>query len=120
MDPDQDRPRVPRPRADGEDTGDAWFPVVPAPRTAPTLERLPGQVATLAERPAVPPTPPTPATPAVAPVPVPHRSADLAVRDAGLPGVLRSWGRAVARLVHAAVDGVRSVVGLLLAAPASR
>ncbi|GLZ46651.1 hypothetical protein Acsp06_28360 [Actinomycetospora sp. NBRC 106375] len=111
MDPDQDRPWVPRPRAGGEDTGDAWFPVVPAPRAAPTLEQMPGRVATLTER---------PAAPTAAVVPVAPRSAALAVRDAGLPGLLSSWRRAVVRLVGAAVDGFRSVIGLLVAAPASR
>ncbi|MHC1561779.1 hypothetical protein ACR9E3_22685 [Actinomycetospora sp. C-140] len=113
MDPDQDRPWVPRPREGGEDTGDAWFPVVPAPRAAPVLEQLPGRVATLAERPAAA------SAPTAAPVPVAPRSTALAVRDAGVPGLLLAWRRAAVRLVRAAVDGVRSVIGLLVAAPGS-
>jgi len=110
MDPDQDRPpRVPQPRVGGGEPGE-WCPLVPAPRVAPALETLPGRVATLADRPAPP----------AALVPVPRRATAVAtaVRDAGLPGVLRSWGRAVAQAVHAAVDGVRSLLAALAPAPA--
>jgi hypothetical protein len=115
MDPDQDRPpRVPPPRQGG-DTGGGWYPVVPAPRVAPALERLPGRVATLPDRPVE-----TPAPPSAALVPVTRRSAAVAVPDAWLPGVLRSWAGAVVRLVHAALDGVRSLLGALIPAPTSR
>jgi len=54
---------------------------------------------------------PTPST-ALVPAPV--------APDAGLPALLRTWGRAVTRAVHAAVDGVRSLVDALVPAPAPR
>jgi hypothetical protein len=114
MDPDHDLPPwVPSPRQGGGEPGGGWFPVVPAPRVAPALERLPGRVATL-EAPA------PERAPSAALVPVPHHSAAVAVRDGGVPGVLLAWGRTVARLVQAAVDGVRSLLGALVPAPASR
>jgi hypothetical protein len=111
MDPDQHPPRrVPAPRDGGRelggDGGDAWYPSVPAPRVAPELERLPGGVATT-ERP----------EPSAALVLVPRPTA-LAATDAGVSGLLRAWGRAVARTLHAAVDGVRTVLGALVATPA--
>jgi hypothetical protein len=110
MDPDQHPPRrVPAPRDGGRDLGgdggDAWYPCVPAPRVAPDLERLPAAVATI-ERP----------EPSAALVLVPRS----AVTDAGVTGLLRAWGRAVARAVHAAVDGVRTVLGALVPTPAAR
>jgi hypothetical protein len=118
MDPDHDQPPwVPQPRAGGGEPGGGWFPLVPAPRVAPDLERMPGRVATLdapAERSAGSTAPSTEL------VPVPRRSDAVAVRDAGVPGLLRAWGRTVARLVHAAVDGVRSLLDALVPAPASR
>jgi hypothetical protein len=118
MDPDQDRPPwVPSPRTDGGDTGGGFYPVVPAPRVAPALERLPGRVATLAERPVD-----TATAPSTALVPVARRSTGATpvpgVPD--VPGVLCTWARAVSRLVHAAVDGVRSLVDALVPAPAPR
>lgn len=116
MDPDHGRPpRVPRPRESGGDTGGAWYPAVPAPRGAPALERIRTRVATLADRPVG-----TPAAPATTLVPVARRCAAVAVPQTALPGVLCSWGRAVARLVHAAVDGVGSLVRALVPAPVSR
>jgi hypothetical protein len=117
MDPDHDLPPwVPRPREGGDEPGGGWFPVVPAPRVAPELERLPGRVATLD----VPAPAARTAVPSAELVPVADRSGAVTVRDAGIPGLLRGWGRAVARLVQAAVDGVRSVLGALVPAPASR
>jgi hypothetical protein len=116
MDPEQDRPPwVPSPRVDGGDVGGGFHPVVPAPRDAPALEQLSGRVATLAERPVG-----LASRPSAALVPVPRRTTAMAVHDAGLPGVLRSWARAVTRLVHAAVDGVRSLLDALAPAPAPR
>ncbi|MEJ2886558.1 hypothetical protein [Actinomycetospora aeridis] len=111
MDPHQD-PWVPAPRhGDRTDIraaggGDPWSPTVPFPRVAPAVERLPDHVVT-----------PVPST---ALVPVPRRSAALVVRETETPGLLRSCARAFARLVHVTVDGVRSFVALLAAAPASR
>ena len=103
MDPDQD-PRVPAPRDGGRDTaedgGYPFLPYVPAPRVAPALERL--------DRVATPPSPWT----ARVPVPV--------VRDPEVPGLLRTWGRAVTRAVHVAVDGVRSLFDALVPTPAHR
>jgi len=108
MDAHQD-PWVPAPRsgdrADVRAGGDPWSPTVPFPRVAPAVERLPGPVVT---------------APSTALVPVPPRSAALAARDTPAPGLLHSCARAVARAVHATVDGVRSLVALLAAAPASR
>jgi hypothetical protein len=114
MDPDQHPPRrVPAPRDGGRerggDGGDAWFPFVPGPRVAPDLERLSGAIATI-ERP----------EPSTALVLVPRPAPALATPDAGVPGLLRSWGRAVARAVHAAVDGVRTLLGALVPTPAAR
>jgi hypothetical protein len=101
MEPDQD-PRVPAPRDGGretaEDGGYPFLPFVPAPRVAPPIERMP-VTAPL----------PTPSTPLVPVDP-----------DAGLPALLRTWGRAVTRAVHAAVDGVRSLFDALVPAPAPR
>jgi hypothetical protein len=114
MDPDHDLPPwVPSPREGGGEPGGGWFPVVPAPRVAPALERLPGRVATLEA-----PAPERVISAAL--VPVPHRCTAVTVRDVGAPGVLRVWGRTVARLVVAAVDGVRSLLGALVPAPAPR
>jgi hypothetical protein len=114
MDPDHDQPPwVPQPRTGGGEPGGGWFPLVPAPRVAPDLERMTGRVATLdapAERSAA----------STELVPVPRRSGAVALRDTGVPGLLRAWGRTVARLVHAAVDGVRSLLDALAPAPASR
>jgi hypothetical protein len=42
------------------------------------------------------------------------------VTEAGVSGVLRAWGRAVARTLSAAVDGVRAVLGALVPTPAAR
>ncbi|MFC5141722.1 hypothetical protein ACFPK1_26030 [Actinomycetospora rhizophila] len=107
MDAPQD-PWVPAPRDGGRADiraggagGDPWSPTVPFPRVAPAAERLPERVAP-------------------APVPAPRRSAAPAVCDTGTPGLWRTCARAVARLVHVTVDGVRSLVALLAAAPASR
>jgi hypothetical protein len=101
MEPDQD-PRVPAPRDGGretaEDGGYPFLPFVPAPRVAPWIERMPVAAAL-----------PTPST---APAPV--------APGAGLPVLLRVWGRAVTRAVHAAVDGVRSLFDALVPAPAPR
>jgi hypothetical protein len=110
MDPDQHPPRrVPAPRDGGRelggDGGDAWCPFVPAPRVAPEPECLPGAVATI-ERP----------EPSAALVLVPRP----AVTDAGVSGLLRAWGRALARALSAAVDGVRAVLGALVPTPAPR
>lgn len=114
MDPDQDRPPwVPSPRRNGDDTG-GGRPLVPAPRAVPAIERLSGPVA-LAERPVH-----TTAAPSTAALGAVRHPAAVAVPDAGVTGVLRSWGRAVARLVHAAVDGVRALVGAAAPAPVSR
>jgi len=112
MDPDQHPPRgVPAPRDGGRelrgDGGEAWFPFVPRPRVAPDLERLPVAVVTT-ERP----------QPSTALVLVPRPA--LAVSAPGVSGLLRTWGRAVARSVHAAVDGVRTLLGALLPTPAAR
>jgi hypothetical protein len=105
MDPDQD-PRVPAPRDGGreiaEDGGYPFLPFVPAPRVAPALERLTGPV-----------TPPA-RVPSAALVPVP------VVRDDGLPGLLRTWGRVATRAVHVAVDGLRSLFDALVPTPAPR
>jgi hypothetical protein len=65
-------------------------------------------VATLADRQAPP----------AALVPVPRHAIAVAVPDAGLPGVLRTWGRAMVHAVQAAVDGVRSLLAALAPAPA--
>jgi hypothetical protein len=101
MEPDQD-PRVPAPRDGGretaEDGGYPFLPFVPAPRVAPWIERMPV-------------TAPLP-TPSTAPAPV--------TPGAGLPALLRVWGRAVTRAVHAAVSGVRSLLDALVPAPAPR
>ena len=101
-------PWVPAPRdgarADVRAGGDPWSPTIPFPRVAPAVERLPERA-------------PAPST---ALVPVPRRSAALAVRDTATPGLLQTCVRAVARCVHVTVDGVRSLVALLGAAPASR
>jgi hypothetical protein len=101
MEPDQD-PRVPAPRDGGretaEDGGYPFLPFVPAPRVAPWVERMPV-------------TAPLP-TPSTAPAPV--------APGAGLPALLRVWGRAVTRTVHAAVDGVRSLFDALVPTPAPR
>jgi hypothetical protein len=115
MDPDQHPPgRVPAPRDGGRepggDGGEAWFPFVPGPRVAPELECLPATVAVPIPR----------REPSAALVLRPRRVPALPVPDAGLPGVLRSWGRAVSRAVHAAVDGVRAVLGALVPTPAAR
>ena len=114
MDPDQHPPRrVPAPRDGGRrrgaDGGDAWHPVVPGPRVAPDLERLPLGIAT-AERPA----------PSAALVPVPRPAAARTVPDGGVSGLLRSCGRVVARAVHAAVDRVWTLLGALVPAPTAR
>ena len=114
MDPDQHPPRrVPPPRDGGRDLGgdggDGWYPFVPAPRVAPDLERLRAVAATPAARP----------KPSTALVLVP-RPAVLPGSDAGVTGLLRAWGRAVARAVHAAVDSVRTVLGALVPTPAAR
>ena len=114
MDPDQDQPRrVPAPRDGGRDTGcdsgEAWFPVVPAPRRAPSLECLPSRVTTPGERP----------VPSAALVVAPRSSA-LAVSEPAVPGLLRCWVRTVAHAVHVAVDGLRSLLGTMVPAPASR
>ncbi|MEJ2863422.1 hypothetical protein [Actinomycetospora flava] len=105
MDGHQD-PWVPAPRdrdrADVRAGGDPWSPTVPFPRVAPAVERLPATV------------------PSAALVPVPRHSAALVVRETEEPGFLRACARAVARAVHVTVDGVRSLVALLAAAPASR
>jgi hypothetical protein len=106
MDPDQHPPRrVPAPREGGRDLGgdggDAWFPFVPAPRVAPEIERLPAVV--------------------VAPAVRPETALVLAPRpaaDTGVPDLLRTWSRAVVRAVHAAVDGVRTLLGALAPTPA--
>jgi hypothetical protein len=111
MDVPQD-PWVPAPRDGGRaDTragngagGDPWSPTVPFPRVAPAVERLPDGV--------------LPAAPSTALVP--RRSAALAVRATGPSGIWRTCVRAVARLVHVTLDGVRSLVALIAAAPASR
>ncbi|HWN28521.1 MAG TPA: hypothetical protein VNP37_16265 [Actinomycetospora sp.] len=115
MDPDQHPPRrVPAPRDGGRDLGgdggDAWYPFVPAPRVAPDLERLPAVAAAPTARPEA----------STALVLVPRPASALAVSDAGVTGLLRAWGRAVARAVHAAVDGVRTVLGALVPTPAAR
>ena len=111
MDVPQD-PWVPAPRdggraetrAGGGAGGDPWSPTVPFPRVAPAVERL------------------TDDEPAAAPSTalVPRCSAALAVRDTAPSGLWRRCAHAVARLVHVAVDGVRSLVALLAVAPASR
>lgn len=105
MDGHQD-PWVPAPRdrdrADVRAGADPWSPTVPFPRVAPALERLPATV------------------PSVALVPVPARSTALVVRGTDEPGFLRTCARAVARIVHVTLDGVRSLVALVAAAPASR
>ena len=99
-------PWVPAPRdgsrADVRAGGDPWSPTIPFPRVAPAVERLPEQA-------------PAPSTELA---PRPH--AALAVRDTPTPGLLQTCVRAVARCVHVTVDGVRSLVALLGAAPASR
>ncbi len=103
MEPDQD-PRVPAPRDGGretaEDGGYPFLPFVPAPRVAPSIERMP----------------------VTAPLPIPSTALVPApvAPDAGLPALLRVWGRAVTRAVQAAVDGVRSLVDALVPAPAPR
>lgn len=101
MDPLHD-PWVPAPRdgdrADVRAGGDPWAPTIPFPRVAPAVERLPQPVP---------------------PVALPTPTA-LAVRDVPAPGVVGVCVRAVTRIVHATVDGVRSVLGLFVAAPASR
>jgi hypothetical protein len=51
---------------------------------------------------------------------VPRSVAAPAVRETGTTGLWRTCARAVTRLVHLTVDGVRSLVALLGAAPASR
>lgn len=110
MDPDQDPPRrVPAPRQGGHDVGgesggDAWYPWVPAPRGAPGIEARPAR----------------PAQASTAVVLASPRPAALAVPDAGLPGLLRTWVRAVVRAVQVTVDGVRSLLGAPTAAAASR
>jgi hypothetical protein len=109
MDPDQHPPRrVPAPRDGGRelggDGGDAWYPFVPAPRVAPELERLPVGVATTGR-----------SEPSTALVLVPRPTTAPAVT-----GLLRAWGRAVARTLSAAVDGVRAVLGALVPTPAAR
>jgi hypothetical protein len=113
MEPDEQPPWVPAPREGRHDTG--WervgHPVIPAPRPAPSLERLPGAVATLTER------PPAPRGTSAAVVLAPRHSTALAVIDLGVPGVLRAWGRVVVRLVHAAVAGVRALVAPVVPAP---
>lgn len=108
MDAPQD-PWVPAPRdggradiAAGGAGGDPWSPTVPFPRVAPAIERV--------DAPA----------PSAALVPAPRRSTAPAVRDTPAPGLVRTCARAVARLVHVTLDGVRSLVALLAAAPASR
>lgn len=111
MDAPQD-PWVPAPRdggradirAGGAAGGDPWSATVPFPRVAPAAERLTARV--VAEG----PLSALAAVPAAAP----------AGGDTRAPGALRACLRAVARLVHVTVDGVRSLVGLLPAAPASR
>jgi hypothetical protein len=107
MDPQMD-PWVPAPRdgdrADVRAGGNAWSPTVPFPRVAPAVERLPE---------------PVPAR-SGALVPVPQHSTALVVRRTQAPGFLQTCARAVARIAHVAVDGVRSFVALLVAAPASR
>jgi hypothetical protein len=115
MDPDQHPSRrVPAPRDGGRergaDGGDAWYPCVPRPRVAPDLERLPGGVATPSER----------HEPSMARVPAPRPATALTEPDAGVAGLLRSWGRAVTRAVHAAVDRVRTLLGALVPTPAAR
>lgn len=101
MEPDQD-PRVPAPRDGGretaEDGGYPFLPVVPAPRAASWVERMP----------------------VTAPLPIPSTALAPVVPDGGLPALLRTWGRAVTRAVHMAADGVRSLFDALVPAPASR
>ena len=118
MEPDEQPPWVPAPREGGRDLGGdgAGYPVIPAPRRAPSLERIPATVATLTAPPLAPSH-----TSSTALVLAPRHSTALAVRDAGVPGLLRTWGRAVARLVHTALDGVRALVDALVPpAPAPR
>lgn len=118
MDAHQD-PWVPAPRdgdradvrAGGREGGDPWSPTVPFPRVAPAAERLPGRVAPAAD--------PVGARSAAL-VTVPAHSTALVTRDTAHPGLLRTCTRVVARIAHATVDGVRSLVALLVAAPASR
>jgi hypothetical protein len=115
MDPDQHPPRrVPAPRDGGRDLGgdggDAWYPCVPAPRVAPDLERLPALAAVPTARP----------EPSTALVHVPRPRTLAVTTDSSVIGLLRAWGRAAARAVHAAVDGVRTVLGALVPTPAAR
>jgi hypothetical protein len=118
MDHAQD-PWVPSPRVGGGDFGGGSYPVVPAPRVAPALERIPGRVATLADRPLDAAALPSP-RPSTELVPVARRSTEVAARDAGVSGVVRSCARAVVRAAQVAVDGVRSLLVALAPAPAPR
>jgi hypothetical protein len=121
MDEDEDRsPGVPGPRQGGHEL--PGHPVVPAPRAAPSLEcfhRRDRTVATTTGR----------RPPAVeghagseALVLAPRRSA--AVRGVSVGARLRAVGRelarAVARVVDAAVRGVRSVLAGLAPCPSLR
>ena len=123
MDEDEDRPpRIPAPRRGGHD--DPGHPVVPAPRRAPALECIPhptGTVTTITDR----STPPTAdRAPSSALVLSPGRSTALAVRDESVGSRLRAFGRevarVVARVVGAAVQGMRSLLEGLAPCPSAR
>ena len=111
MDEDEDRsPGVPGPRRGGHEF--PGHPVVPAPRAAPSLECFPRPDRTVATTTGRRPPAAEAHAGAAALVLAPRRSAAVPGVSVGarLRGVGRELARAVARVVDAAVRGVRSLL----------